>query len=502
MIIKNFTWIISFIIVVFLFYVFQEEAKLACTIVFNQRLYFGFNTGIYGGMVALLWSSTLVCYLYIDRVDVFKRWAGMRSIHTRRCVTILTWVLYILIVGLLLKVMLELFGSLSRAAMLSAGVASVIVIGGFYGLGGKIKVFAKRNKLCFWSGLVGLTILLTAIGSWFYNVKEASANGRLLMWKMQLRTIVENPMGVGREFFAGSAAATQAEYFASAERSWREQEVAGTFEYGFNELLQLGVEQGVLAMVLFIALFTLAFVFLRKKRGVVALVAKGGLISFLVFSCFSYPLSVCQFTAMVIVLLIMVFPRWIGSIVRKIGVVVYWGGVLLFGLYYFLPFLGNQELYERWSNEQMYFNEQIFKGTVDEYAKLYPELKHEGEFLFEYGQCLSKMERHEESIVILTEGVRRSGDPMLYNIIGKGYQELGELEKAEQAYWSAYYRVPHRFYPLYLLAKLYAEQGNIEAFEDVKIRLFSMPEKISSDAIEDMKREIEVLAVTLNVKKQ
>ena len=94
----------------------------------------------------------------------------------------------------------------------------------------------------------GIVVFLstTILAVWLYKIKELSANGRVLMWKMQINTILENPMGVGREFFQGAIAKSQEEYFRTNDRGWGEQLVAGAPEDSFNELLQIGVEQGVL----------------------------------------------------------------------------------------------------------------------------------------------------------------------------------------------------------------------------------------------------------------
>ena len=42
------------------------------------------------------------------------------------------------------------------------------------------------------------------------------------------------------------------------------------------------------------------------------------------------------------------------------------------------------------------------------------------------------------------------------------YKALGNSTEAEQAYFHAWHMAPARFYPLYLLAKLYDETGQQE----------------------------------------
>ena len=51
-------------------------------------------------------------------------------------------------------------------------------------------------------------------------------------------------------------------------------------------------------------------------------------------------------------------------------------------------------------------------------------------------------------------------DEVYFTTLGDTYKALDEYQKAEKAYWQAADLVPHKFYPLYLLAKLYDQNGN------------------------------------------
>lgn len=51
---------------------------------------------------------------------------------------------------------------------------------------------------------------------------------------------------------------------------------------------------------------------------------------------------------------------------------------------------------------------------------------------------------------------------ILYTCLGNNYKVLGQNTEAEQAYLHAWHMAPARFYPLYLLAKLYNETGQTE----------------------------------------
>lgn len=133
---------------------------------------------------------------------------------------------------------------------------------------------------------------------------------------------------------------------------------------------------------------------------------------------------------------------------------------------------------------------QIFERTVDNYKKLYPLLKDQPAFLFEYGQCLSRTGQPETSNLILEEAARLSADPMIRNIMGKNYQTMKQYPQAESAFLKASRMVPNRLYPLYLLSKMYHENGQTDkAIATARLLLEKAP-KVPSSAAEEMKRDM------------
>ena len=105
--------------------------------------------------------------------------------------------------------------------------------------------------------------------------------------------------------------------------------------------------------------------------------------------------------------------------------------------------------------------------------------------------CLSKTGQYEEGIRILTEGTRLSADPMFYNIMGKDAEALKHFGQAEACFKQASYMVPHRLYPLYLLAKMYFESGQSEKGRDMARQVIQKEPKVMSDAVKEMKAELE-----------
>lgn len=345
------------------------------------------NPGPYGGVISVF-LSILVSYLIISRGD--KVW------YIRFCQIIAT-------ISAILC-MLVLPASMSRAAWLGFGIACLILA--YKELGLCKWVTENRNS----ASIAAMVLVILLVGS--FLIKRDSAIGRLHIWHMELRAICDNPLtGSGPNTILGTYGKTQGEYFAEKERCETIVRVAGCPEYAFNEYLRIGVEYGVMAMIVVIlALIVLLVVLIRKKTPL-----GYGLVSLSVFAFFSYPLSMFH----------------IESEAEKI-----WKSV---------RYLSSYEIYDE---------------VVKEYDGLYSTLSDNYRFLYDYGYALHKLAQYDESNKVLEQGSRMSSDPMFYNIMGKNYEGLNQYEAAEKCYIHAHYMVPSRLYPLILLMEMHVKTGN------------------------------------------
>ena len=82
-----------------------------------------------------------------------------------------------------------------------------------------------------------------------------------------------------------------------------------------------------------------------------------------------------------------------------------------------------------------------------------------------------------------------SSDPMFLNLIGKNYQRLGLYQEAENMYCKAYYRIPHRMYPLFLLMNLYEKEKDTARMQEMANQIIEMEEKIPSSLTRYIKNE-------------
>ena len=337
-----------------------------------------------------------------------------------------------------------------------------------------------RRRWVIGGGIVGMIVVLML----FYLLKKDSANGRLFIWQNTVSAYWKTPLfGVGIDGFERAFAEAQHDYFEKEkvlEQDNRHVEMAGVVESAFNEplalFLLLWAVGGVLtAMVLFFKL---------QRLTAYSCVA----VALLVASFFSYTFYIPSI-AIVFLFAVAQLPD------RRVR-----GGryvnVLMFGimgivvLFFDFREFGRREAYRKWKNNAVYYTWEDYQSVVEEYGKLYPVLKNDFKFLFEYGHSLHKVGRYEESNIMLKRGIRHSADPMFWNIAGNNYLALKQYDQGMTAYLRAYYTCPNRVYPLYLLTKLEAERGDTTMMNYYGRILLGKRPKVPSLAVDEMKFEI------------
>lgn len=407
------------------------------------------NSGPYGGFLA-------VCIVVVFAAA--WRWRDSVNLYDR----ILFWLSSVS--GCLGIVVLP--ASMSRTGFVALLVSAVA----FALIDTESKSYFKSHK---WL-ILSVVAVAFVVGAGAFCLKKDSALGRFLIWEMELRAIADKPLtGHGFGKALGAYGDAQAEYFEAEERSQERVRIAGCPEYAFNEYLRMGMEFGILGLLLSVAVIVFGALALFRAKSSLAF----GLVAWGTFALASYPLAVWQLR-----LLLGVFLGAAVGLNMKVGkrtrlilastfIVIATGLMLIW-----LPENRQRKYAEgKWLEERRFTNFGIFDGMADRLAILYPQLRRNFRYLYDYGYALHKECRYEESNVILREGALISSDPMFYNIIGKNHEALGDYELAERNYIHAHNMVPSRLYPYILLMEMKERQGNTEQALAYARKALSLP---------------------------
>lgn len=458
-----------------------------------------FNSGPYSGYLAVI-APLALYYILKDKI-VFKRklFVGYLPYYVRFTVSTLTFVCIVLVLP----------AAMSRAAWIAmmAGCGFVFAFQYLPKKQLEFYLILQRKKIILILSIVFVVIATGAVG--IYQLKKDSADGRFLIWKTTLKMIPKYPLGVGLGHFPGVYGKEQAAYFASGKASVQEELIAGNPDYAFNEYLQIIIEVGVVpALVLFLSFVLLIYMSIKRK----SIAETGGLISLLVFASMSYPFNLLPFLIVLVFFMVLILskkqplkkdhftergfilPRQAVFTGLTVSVL-----ILFATLYQRYP---TYNAYKEWNNLKMMGSADAHPEMNKDYEKLYPYLSDQIQFLFEYAQCLSKSGEFDKSNQVLEQAVKISCDPMLYNILGKNYQNLKNYKLAEQNLLLASRIVPSRIYPYFLLAKLYFEKSDkVNAIRMAKIVMLKEP-KVQSTAINEMREKMRELIKKINKNQQ
>jgi hypothetical protein len=359
----------------------------------------------------------------------------------------------------------------------------------------------------------------TLTGLYFY--KKGSADGRTLVWKVTLEMIRDHPVtGVGFDRFKAHYMDYQAGYF-EKDPELEESMVAGDSNYAFNELIQQTAENGIIGLVLILAvligIFTSSAHRTDKREASdqspdihgtgyeLSVIAKAGVVSILVFSLFSYPVQILPIKISLVFYLAVVAglapQKTIGMpklLKKRTGRPIAFISRIMLTLILLVGITAGYKFSKRyyqacqdWQSAFRVYQMGAYEASLEDYEKAYPELRDDGDFLTNYGKALSMAGEHSKAIEILQQATGRYPNTVVYTALGDSYKELGETGKAGQAYLHAWYMNPSRFYPKYLLAKLYDESGQKEKAVITAKELLAKQVKIESTAIEEIKAEME-----------
>jgi len=149
-----------------------------------------------------------------------------------------------------------------------------------------------------------------------------------------------------------------------------------------------------------------------------------------------------------------------------------------------------QGTYSNWNDAFELYNHGLYTECLEDYEKALPLLQYNGEFMINYGKALSIAKKHKEAIEILEHAKSYQTNSFFCTAMGDSQKALKEYESAEKYYWQASNMAPGKFYPQYLLAKLYDETNQKQKAIAIATSLLKKEIKIESTAIEEIHDEM------------
>lgn len=323
------------------------------------------------------------------------------------------------------------------------------------------------------------------IGGYFY--KKDSADGRLLIWKVTTNMIFSKPFaGYGPNGFRKHYMYFQANYFSEKENT-KLFILADNVIYPYNEFLHIWVKYGLIGLFLFIIIAISALFYPSKND--IQRILKAGFLALLVYSFFSYPLSVF--------LLSILFPLLLGGIDSKMFFRTSCTNSHRLS-FYILTILGivistkGYNFYFR-SNDM---SELLFSSNIKEkenaetfFSTNYVRIRHIPQVLDRYA-IYSFQEKKNRCLSILLDASLLIPTCELFIDIGDLYVERGEIEKAKKAYILACKMIPNRIRPKYKLFFILHEENDIVNMKKVGNEILNQELKIVGTHVLKMRSKV------------
>lgn len=484
---------LSIIMCTGVFEAFWGMGQLYGTPADNHPLFNGsgleFSPGPFSGYLAIVLPLCLNVALRFRDCDKIAWW------ETR------TMLFYLAVFGIII-ILIALPGGLSRPAWLAA-IASCSWVFFLRKSGWKIlkqRVLTHSKTVVITCAFLFLFIAgLPTLGGLIHPDKSA---GRMLMWNVTTKAILEQPVtGTGLGGFPTSYAKSQADYFSSGKASDMERLAACCPRFAFNEYLQMGLEYGIVGLLLFSLWIGFVLYYGLKNKQVRS---TGCIIALLFFSMYSYPLQLPSFWV-----LLLFFSATCVTIPGKlqkpspktfpyIGTFAALAACMLFfgqRSYY--------QSYKEWKTLRILEQKDEHSVAAQGYQSLYPKLSHQVEFLREGAKCLQQNKQFADAVIWTNRALQLSADPEFYDIMAESHRQLGLYKQAEKCLLQCLHILPERIETYYQLTKLYSEDSYYQP-DKLKLAAYSVLTSQPADkskASESMKEDVNRLlqhAITNN----
>ena len=361
----------------------------------------------------------------------------------------------------------------------------------------KIKsTFVKKKWLVPLILLSAITVL--GFGGWkIYELKSASANGRLFIWQLCIQLIGEKPLfGHGYESFISVLRQAQISYFTLHPHDLKNGMLAANTVFAFNDFLQFAVEYGILGGLLLLSPFILPFRKIKLKNNSdkkILSIIRGFFIALFVCSMFSYPLQ-----NQTIVIFLVIFLAIYSSLVQhtifqfsfsprlKIPLL----SVLILACL-FLAHFNYKKIVDglKWKKASNLLSTNPQKAA-ENYNSIYNFMRHDQSFISNYGSVFFKTGEYQKLVDYYEQYGYLNPSTDIFKMVGESYEKLEDYPKAEVYYRKASNLIPHLFVPRYKLFKLYLKMGEDEKALSEAEEISELKIKVYSDIVKNIKTEV------------
>jgi len=322
-----------------------------------------------------------------------------------------------------------------------------------------------------------------------YLWRKDSADGRVFIWKVSWEMIRDRPfIGFGTNGFQAKYMDYQAKYLEANPLS-RFGRLADNVRYPFNEFVKIAVNHGIMGLSAYLALLAFILWKILKRPSSLKVVFLSVFVVFIVLSSFSYPTTYSPVLFLLAYFSLSLFSDWFPS--KKLSII---GKIAVTSLCAtcFVCFFRKSSYEAEWKSAAMESLSGQTERMLPEYKKLYPNLRHNALFLYNYGAELNEAKRYAESTKILSECRSLYNDYDLEMLVADNYSRTGNVDKAIETYKYAAKMIPCRFLPLFRQFEIYKDIGDVNSAKTIARQIVNKDIKVKSGTVSAIVNEAQV----------
>jgi O-antigen ligase len=329
----------------------------------------------------------------------------------------------------------------------------------------------KRRKVIF---VTTAALLVAVTATLLYSYRPASANARLLIWRVSADMVADRPLlGHGVGAFTQKYMLYQAAYFEENPASPFAL-VADNTACPFNELLSITIALGAVGLLAFLLAFFVALA--SRSADPIARIFKAALVALVVFSLFSYPSEVFP--------LLLLYAVCFGGVGSRPAALrcrmpqwAFAAGVLLSAAAAWQSVQAGKYIRHLSDALSALHHDATDKSSIDIVERSYGKMKHNVSFHDYYMTWLNS----RPDLLAGSEKIK-SIQPSCegYCLLGKYYSVNNDSKLAEQTFLAASNMSPTRIRPKLYLWELYVAQGDTTAAIGMAQKILRSPVKVES----------------------
>ena len=363
----------------------------------------------------------------------------------------------------------------SRAGMLAICSCIMVVLA----FQDKVKDLFQKNRWL-WMPFLALVSLMLLL---LYFFKQDSADGRLFIWKRCLELIKEKPLfGYGIDGFHRLYMEHQADYF-SAHPDSPYTMIADNVRNPLNEYIKLTVCFGIVGLSIAIGFMVYVIYKLLRLDKRTKVLGLSFISSMFIMSLFSYPYI---YSVVWLLSFVAIIPAFVssGNNRRAPKLLRY---AILPVLLAFLSFSLKEMYYEmKWAEVIKRSNAGKAKRMIPNYEDLKRVMGDNPVFNYNYAVLLNGIGHYEESLERISKCEEKWNEYYVQLLFASIYENMGQYEKAIQAYEEAHNMVPCRFEPLFGKLMIFCSNKDTINVIQTADEIIEKPIKVHSERLSQM----------------